>query len=149
MDLCLFASRTITNIWAGIGARMWAVSHEQATNIPSLAQKALRMPIGALGLFYCSETHSFTTPFLVYSPPQEGVVVDDVWPEQWTLPFRIHPLGTPRNQLHKDEAQNIIPTLSNSDEPWTSVFFVQPTTVFVPSQITSDDWQILIQRLAE
>ncbi len=29
-------------------------------------------------------------------------MVEDVWPEKWAFPFRIHPLGTPRCQLPKD-----------------------------------------------
>jgi hypothetical protein len=47
MNLYVFSCNTITNIWAGIGARRWAVSRDQAANIPGLYGKARSVPIGA------------------------------------------------------------------------------------------------------
>lgn len=66
MELFVFSSKTLTNIWAGIGARKWAVSLDQAAN-PGIATKAKALRIGSIGILYCVETQSLTTPFIVAS----------------------------------------------------------------------------------
>ncbi len=60
------------------------------------------MKIGSLGILYCKETQSLTTPFIVYSNTDPKIEVSNIWPETWTLAFRIFPLGSPTLQLHKD-----------------------------------------------
>jgi hypothetical protein len=102
MDIFVFSSKNLTNIWAGIGARKWAVSKELAEN-PATVTKAKSLRIGSLGLLYCSETQSFTAPFLVSSAPEVNVSVSNIWPEEWWLPFSIFPLGSPNKQMSKDE----------------------------------------------
>jgi hypothetical protein len=82
MELFCFASKNLTNIWAGIGARMWAVAETSSSDRQSRITKSKRMRVGALGLLYCNETHSFTTPFLVYSKPEPEKIIIDVWPER-------------------------------------------------------------------
>jgi hypothetical protein len=68
MKLYSFASENLTNIWAGIGAGVWAVSEsENPTFVKGRITKAARMPIGAVGILYCNETGSLTVPFVVYS----------------------------------------------------------------------------------
>lgn len=114
MELFCFASKNVTNIWAGIGARMWAVAETSPTDMKARVTMSKRMKVGSLGLLYCNETHSFKTPFLVYSVPDPEKVVSNIWPESWRLPFRIHPLGTPSRQVHMDDAKKRWPILVNS-----------------------------------
>jgi hypothetical protein len=149
MDLYVFSSKTLTNIWAGIGARVWAVSKRQADNVSGIEAKASRMTVGSPGIFYSVHTHSFTRPFLVRSKPALGVVVKDIWPEEWTLPFEIYALGTPQKQLHKDKLKEILPTIRNTGREWHHVLLVQGGPVFVPSDISTDDWEILLTELAD
>jgi hypothetical protein len=65
MELFCFASKNLTNIWAGIGAQMWAVAETSPSDMKARITKSKRSKVGALGLLYCNETHAFTTPFLV------------------------------------------------------------------------------------
>lgn len=149
MNLYVFSSRNLTNIWAGIGAGMWAVSEQQAENVSGAVAKAAALRVGAAGLIYCSDVQAFTSPFLVASRPADGMVITDVWPERWTLPFRIHSLGTPRRLLHKDRIGAVLPSLARSGRPWNHVLHIQPTTVFVASEIEDADWEALLGELAE
>jgi hypothetical protein len=149
MNLYIFGSVNLTNIWAGIGARRWAISVQQAENVSGAVRKAADMQIGSLGIIYCSETQVFTTPFLVASKPDPAVTISDIWPEPWTLPFRVLPLGTPRKQLHKDHIKSTLPSLRHSTRQWNRLLLVTPTTVFVPSQIEPADWEALMIHLAD
>lgn len=149
MDLFCFASKNLTNIWAGIGAGLWAVAETSPTDMKARATKSKRMKVGAAGLLYCNETHSFTTPFLVYSEPDPDKIVTDVWPEKWRLPFRIHPLGTPALQLHMDAAKTQWPLLKNVGAGGVSAAMnITGTTVFVPNEITADDWAHILSSLS-
>ena len=77
-------------------------------------------------------------------------MIANVWPEEWVLPFKIHPLGTPRKQLGKDEAMTLLPTLVASGETnFGHVVYIQPITVFSASRLTELDWEVLIRRLAD
>jgi hypothetical protein len=147
MNVYVFSSSNLTNIWAGIGARLWGVSAQQAS-MAATPTKAASMPVGALGLLYCVETQSFTTPFLVRTQPQQGTTISHVWPEPWQLPFGIVPLGSPNRQLHKDAVTRQLPTIVNGGGPWHHLLHIQPTTVFVPSVLSDADWTEFIQALA-
>ena len=149
MKLYVFASSNLTNIWAGIGARLWAVAKSQADHVGGITAKALRMLPGSLGVLYCSETKSFTTPFVVYSVPREGAIIGNVWPEEWTLPFGIQPLGTPHRQLTTDRAKELLPILRGSDRSWHHIIQIQATTAFVPTEIGEEDWRIFVEELAD
>jgi hypothetical protein len=149
MELFCFASRSLTNIWAGIGAQMWAVAETSESDMKARITKSRRMKVGSLGLLYCNETHSFTTPFLVYSAPNPESVVADIWPEKWRLPFRIHPLGDPSRQVHMDAAKRSWPILrTNPTASVTAAMNITGTTVFVPVEISPDDWAAIINDLA-
>jgi hypothetical protein len=102
MELFCFASKSLTNIWAGIGARMWAVAETSESDMKARITKSKRMKVGSLGVLYCNETHSFTTPFLVYSMPNPESVVADIWPMEAS--FRIHP-PHPSRRAHMDVAK--------------------------------------------
>lgn len=149
MKLFCFASKNLTNIWAGIGARMWAVAETSPSDMKARITKSKRMKVGSLGLLYCNETHSFNTPFLVYSEPDPDKVITDIWPEKWRLPFHIHPLGNPSRQVHKDIAMREWPVLVNSSVASVSAAMnITGTTVFVPVDITTDDWAVVVNDLA-
>lgn len=145
MDLFVFSSKNLTNIWAGVGARRWAVSAEQA-EMPGARTKAKALRIGALGILYCVETQSLTTPFLVSSVPDEQITVRDIWPEEWHLPFAIHPLGSPHRQMERREIAQL-PTVVASGKQWNNVILTQGQFAFQPSKVGADDWEILFARL--
>jgi hypothetical protein len=148
MELFCFASKSVTNIWAGIGAGLWAVAETSPQDMKARTTKSKRLRIGSAGLLYCNETHSFTTPFLVYSEPDPDRVVTDVWPEKWCLPFKIHPLGTPARQLHMDEAKIQWPVLRNVGPGGVSAAMnITGTTVFVPKEISAEDWSHIVTAL--
>ena len=94
----VFASKSLTNIWAGIGARLWAVAESQA-QMPGAKTKAAKVRVGALGLLYCSATQSVTTPFVITSHPDTSARVSNVWPEEWHFPFGItaHRFSNPKH----------------------------------------------------
>jgi hypothetical protein len=149
MEVFFFGSKTLTNIWAGIGAELWAVSESQPQDMQARITKSASMRIGSLGVLYCTEVHSFTTPFVVYSRPDADRVVTDVWPERWRLPFKIHPLGSPHRLLHMDKAKDILPILKNSTVSSVSAALnITGTTVFVSKEISAEDWEIIMQHLA-
>lgn len=116
--------------------------------MPASVTKAAAMPVGALGLLYCVATQSFTTPFLVRTPPVAGVPVPNIWPEVWHLGFGIVPLGSPDRQWHKDGVSANLPTIVNGGGPWHHLLHIQPTTVFAPSVISDEDWSAFVATLA-
>jgi len=152
MSIFVFSSKNLTNIWAGIGAGLWAVSKTEPAVHQGRLTKSRSMKIGSLGIFYCSETQALTTPFILFSRPDPEKTIKNVWPETegWVLPFRIRTLGTPRKQLHKDEAMRVIPTLTASQQTnFGHALPVQAITVFGPSPLGEADWEVLLEHLAE
>lgn len=147
MRLFSFASDNLTNIWAGIGAGMWAVGEsDNATFVKGRKTKAARMPVGAFGILYCNETRSLTVPFVVYSTVDAERTETEVWSKSWVLPFFIKPLGTPRRQLSRDDAKRMIPSLA--DKSFEKLFLVQGQFAFQSAEVTDEDWAILIKALA-
>ena len=147
MRLYSFASENLTNIWAGIGAGMWAVGDSDSPAfVKGRITKAARMPIGAFGILYCNQTGSLTVPFVVYSKADPGRIETEVWSRAWVLPFDIKPLGNPRRQLPRERARQILPSLK--DEPFEKLFLVQGQFAFQATDVTDADWAILIQELA-
>jgi hypothetical protein len=140
MKVYVFASSTLTNIWAGVGARRWAVSQPN----PAARGKARNLPVGGFGLLYCVQTSSFTVPFVIGSRPNMDEIVYHVWPEAegWHLPFKIIPLGTPEKKISTNELQSL-PDLIASGKRWNDYLLVSPTTVFAGSEVSEADWEIL------
>ena len=148
MELFCFASKNLTNIWAGIGARMWAVAETSPSDMKARITKSKRMSIGSLGILYCNETHSFTTPFVVLSEPDPVKIIDTIWPEKWRLPFSIHPLGNPSRQVEAAIAKEKWNVLSNTGAGGVSAAMnITGTTVFVPIEISSSDWALMLTDL--
>ncbi|WP_297136910.1 hypothetical protein [Terrisporobacter sp.] len=142
MNIYIFSSNTLTNIWAGIGANLWAVHKYEKKEFKSRAKS---MPIGACGLLYCVETQSFTTPFIVKGAPKD-ILIKDIWPEEWMLPFEIYPIGNPKKQLHKDKL-GILPIIKGKEKSWHHILHIQANTAFSPTHITEKDWSLIINKL--
>lgn len=147
MDLYVFASSSRTNIWAGIGARMWAVSARAASGVGGIEAKAAGLSIGSLGALYLPK-EGLTTPFLVTSEPEKGAMVRDVWPEPWTLAFGIRPLGTPRHIMNLGDMKKLQAYTQATKKRIDSVYRVTPTQAFSPASITQGDWATIIEQLS-
>jgi hypothetical protein len=107
------------------------------------------MTVGSAGVLYCTEAKSLTTPFLVYSAPDDTRVVTDVWSECWALPFRIHPLGTPNRLFYKDDAMAELDVLKDSGTNNISQALPIPAvTAFSSKDISTGDWAIILKHLA-
>jgi len=148
MKLYAFASESLTNVWAGIGAQMWAVPElpNQQTNAGRRG-KAAKISVGALGILYCSVDKTFTSPFVFHSRPDLDEVVEHVWTGRWILPFGIRSLGNPHARLAWEEAKAMLPSCK-AGKPLHNLIHVQPLTVFAGSEIEWADWEVLIGRLA-
>ena len=147
MKLYSFASDDLTNIWAGIGAGMWAVvGSDDPTFVKGRITKAARMPVGAFGILYCNATRCLTVPFVVYSKVDPDRTETEVWAQPWVLPFDIKPLGTPRRQLSRARAKEVVPSLA--EKSFTKLFLVQGQFAFQSADVTDDDWAALINDLA-
>jgi hypothetical protein len=150
LDLYVFASNNLTNIWAGVGAERWAVAQSDSGAFSKgRVTKAKKMPIGSFGILYCKETQSLTVPFVVYSGIDLEETVKDIWPEEWILPFSIKPLGTPRKQMPIATAKALLPSLIREPERrFDNLIHVRADFAFQTSEVSHDDWAILIQELA-
>ena len=148
MKVYVFTSENLTNIWAGVGASMWAVPLSQSENSnKGRRTKASKMPIGAFGLLYCSSIQSFTVPFMISTQADPERVVENVWPGKWILPFAIQPLGTPHRTLSWTDTGKLLPSCQ-AGKPLNQCLHVEPLTVFTADNLTDDDWSAIVQRLA-
>ena len=151
MKIYGFASDSLTNIWAGIGSGRWAVgSSDSDTFNKGRLTKAQKMPIGAFGILYCTETTAYTTPFVVYSKPDPGLTISNIWSEPWVLPFAIKPLGDPTRSMTIEQAKALLPSmqLPSRTDPRKHLITVQGNFAFQSSEITDEDWSVLIEHLA-
>jgi hypothetical protein len=148
MKIYVFTATGLTNIWAGVGAQMWAVPNStSASSNKGRATKAGKMPVGAFGILYCTEKKSFTCPFVVHSKPDPDRVVDDVWEGKWILPFKIRTIGNPHALLKWDDAKKLLPSCL-AGTPLNELIHVEPLTVFTGDEITDADWSLLVEKLA-
>lgn len=152
MKLFCFASRNEENIWRGVKANKWAVATVSDSAVQGRIIKAKRYFVpGVRGLLYCNPTHSFTTPFTATSEVDPCMVVTDVWPEPWVLPFSIKPLGDPRRQVHKDQATkrwSVRIERLRYYQSVTAALNITGATVFAPTEITEQAWQMILDDLA-
>ena len=148
MKLYVFTSENLTNVWAGVGAQLWAVplSNSLSSN-KGRATKATKMPIGAFGLLYCSSEKCFTSPFIIHSTADPETIVANVWPGKWILPFSIRTIGNPHATLSWKEAAVELPSCLDRT-PLNKLLHVEPLTVFTADEISDADWSFFIKRLA-
>jgi hypothetical protein len=148
--LYAFTSRTLTNVWAGVGAQLWAVPNsDSAQSNKGRATKASRMAVGSFGILYCTEKQSFTSPFVVHSIADPDRVVMDIWEGDrgWILPFRIRTIGNPHALLSWERAKSELPSCKNGIS-LNSLIHAEPLTVFTGTEITAEDWSYLVEKLA-
>lgn len=153
MKLFCFASRTLQNVWLGVRARQWAVAKVQDSQMKARITKARRYFVpGSHGLLYCEPTHSFMVPFISKSRADPDAVITNVWPEPWVLPFSIEPLGDPRRQVRMEDAMAHWPILIRKQENGatsvTAALNITGTTVFAPTEIADEDWDMILAELA-
>lgn len=150
MNLYCFASTSIKNIEIGIDSKTWAVNRTSLKNMRSRITKSKKIKIGALGLFYCMEFRSFTTPFIILSKPDPNKIITDIWDGMWVLPFKILPLGNTSKMVYSQDAQNKWPILlNNSLNNVPAALKITGTTVFVPNIITDLDWEFIVKDLVQ
>lgn len=152
MDLFCFSSRNEENIRRGCEARLWAVATVGGSQMQARITKARRyLKVGSRGVLYCGPRHSFTVPFLVESTADPSAVVNDIWPEPWVLPFRIQPLGGPSKMLPAESAMLLWPCLHDKAHKHggvTAAMNATGTTAFVPTQVSEEDWALILRDLA-
>ena len=150
MKIYVFTSETLTNIWAGVGAQMWAVPlSSSASSNKGRATKAAKMPVGALGLLYCSSDKCFTSPFVVQSgaDTDPNTVISHVWEGPWILPFSIRTIGNPHGRLSWKDTSTLLPSCSDGTL-LNKIIHVEPLTVFTGDEISDLDWSFIVGRLA-
>lgn len=152
MKLYVFSCTNLTNIWAGIGSKTWAVSIVDPANTQARKTRATNVRVGQYGIIYCTdeEIRALTTPFLITTPPDVDATISNIWTEEWAMPFGIHPLGTPRKLWDGHRAVRELPFNENSGNTHVgSVFKHMGTTVFSPIEIGEDDWAMIIEKLGD
>jgi hypothetical protein len=153
MDLFCFASRNEENILRGYRAKKWAVATVANSQMQSRISKSRKyFHVGSKGLLYCAPTHTFTVPFTATSPADPHKVVTDVWPEPWVLPFSIEPLGSPSKRVHAESAKLRWPYLQRRPHLHggvTAAMNATGVTVFVPVDISDEDWRLILGDLAD
>src|SRR5438445_5643507 len=70
VPLYIFSSGELKHVWIAIQRRMWAVADIDRDQLAGRRTKAMQMPVGANGLFYCSDAECFTVPFVIQSHPK-------------------------------------------------------------------------------
>ena len=95
------------------------------------------------------QTCALPISFLIYSKPDPEKIIKDIWPKEWALPFKIFPLGSPKKYIIASKLASKLPSLKGDSEKWKRLFHPQGLTVFVPSEITDMDWEIIISELAD
>jgi hypothetical protein len=146
MQVYCFSCKNQTNLWAGFGAKTWAVSDCDPKQMETRKTKSLDFEVGAMGLLYCSNPQFFTILFKVASEV-EWRMEDKIWPEPWAMPFRIEPLGSPRYRLTIADAYKLLDCLKGKS--LTDIFFLGGTCNFTASHIPDDDWNIILEDLAQ
>jgi hypothetical protein len=145
-NLYAFSSEDFTNIWAGVGAEMWAV---QTKPNASIRGKAAKIGVPSFGVLYAAREHLLTVPFVILTRPNQTEVVRNIWQGEWALPFQIKPLGTPRKTLSAADARKIIPAFRRlKTDNFGKVFRVSGSYAFNRCDALQEDWDALISELA-
>lgn len=146
-NLYAFSSESVTNIWAGVGAELWAVPNKPNASVRG---KAAKIPIPSFGVLYAGAQQSLTTPFVFVERRDPSRIEKEVWHGDWALPFRIKPLGTPRKMLSATDAKLIMPSFTRlTTQNFGKVFRVSGSYAFNRCDVEQADWEILLDRLAD
>jgi hypothetical protein len=109
------------------------------------------MPIGSIGLLYLNKPYeALTTPFIVLSQPDPLKRIKDIWPEEWALPFRIRPLGSPQKLLYKCDFLSMLLSLRGHQGDWNRRLHINGMMVFEPVKwFTPSDWSAVVTQLVD
>ncbi len=143
----IFSSGELRHVWIAVQKRMWAVATIDRDQLAARTTKAKQMPIGANGLFYCSDAECFTVPFIVQSHPQEKEVTD-VWPGVWHFPFEIDPRGDLSKRISLSKAKSAWRTLEGARNVTTRIN-ISGSMAFVPSWLYQEDWDAILRQLSD
>ena len=142
----IFSSGDLKHVWTAIQKRTWAVASIDPDQLPGRRTKAKQMPIGANGLFYCSDAECFTVPFIVQSHPEQREI-NDVWPGTWHFPFEINPLGDLSRRISLAKAKATWRTLQDARNVTTRIN-ISGSMAFVPSWLYEEDWNGILRQLS-
>jgi hypothetical protein len=149
VDVFVFSSENITNIWAGYGAGTWAVSSGESTVVKSKRTKSARLIPGSLGILYCAPWKAFTMPFVTTTIPDVERVERDIWHGEWILPFKFRSLGNPMKRVNSGDTYEIMDGIKRRKiNNFSNYLNVQSNFDFQPSRIDKSDWAKLVERLA-
>ena len=148
MHLYPFSSENHANIVRAFNARLWAVKPWPKSPIEvGRKTRARRMPVGAVGILYSKQAHSFTVPFVVESPPDTTRQITDVWPGTWVLPFSIRPLGEPGLLVRVEEAKRRWSFLEGCKNLGQQMP-LSGAASFASKSIPHEDWDVILGDLA-
>lgn len=141
----IFSSTELKHIWIALQRRMWAIADIMPDQLASRVTKARELPLGADGLFYCSDAKCFTVPFRIQSQP-ELREVRDVWPSVWHFPFKIEPRGDLGSRIPLAKAKTTWKALEGASNPTTRIN-MSGGMAFVPSWLYRSDWELVLRTL--
>ena len=145
-NLYAFSSESVINIWAGVGAELWAVPKKPNASVRG---KAAKIDVPSFGILYAGAEQALTVPFVILTHPDPERIESNVWNDDWALPFKIKPLGTPRKMLKASEAKGIFPSFNRlKTDNFGKVFRVSGAYAFNRCDVEQADWDILVERLA-
>ena len=147
VDVYCFTSKNQTNIWAGYGAKKWAVAEVSERDMEIRKSKSLNIPVGSYGQIYCSVAPQYFTMPFKFASDIEWRMEAKIWPEPWAMPFKIEPLGSPAYRLLKTDAYKALDCLKGVPSI-TDVFFVGGACTFSASKIPDEDWQYILDDCA-
>ncbi len=146
MYVYIFTSPTLKDIQTAIDQRTWAVEPIEEPHAWARLGRSRQMPIGAVGLFYCSfEPPIFTTPFIVESRPEDRAIAG-VWDQTLQLPFSIRPLGDLSTQILLSHARFTWPNLKGTDNA-SATLNLGAAMAFTPTFIPRYDWDLILEQL--
>jgi len=132
MKIYTFVSKTRQNIYAGYGAKMWAIPlPKDRSQFKRLATKAKRVKAGDICLFYCVMDKRFYMPSIVESTPVNKSFNDQVWNGKWHFPFNIRPLRDSFISWSKDEIKDLN-IIKYKDKNWNYILQVNSLSTFTP-----------------
>ncbi|MFK0275185.1 hypothetical protein ACIQUG_15985 [Ensifer sp. NPDC090286] len=147
INVYVFSSKSITNIWAGYGASTWAVAlGSEATNKGKIT-KSQKMPVGSFGILYCEPWKAFTVPFVTCSTPDQNRTEGEIWAENWMLPFKFRALGNPRKKFLGSDVLSLPGAAAKQITNYSNYLTVQGNFAFQPSTVDARDWETLVTRL--
>ncbi|MBY0431259.1 MAG: hypothetical protein K2Q10_08680 [Rhodospirillales bacterium] len=152
MLLFCFASRNEENITRGFENKKWAVATKSEAIMAGRRTKAAKyLNPGDYGILYCAPRQYFTVPFIVKSKADPNFIEKDIWPEPWSLPFDIEPLGSPYKTLSAETARSHWPIIQKrwpTSGGVTAAMNITGVTVFVPVEINYKDWEAILKDLS-